>query len=75
MQNATLRSAIQAVSALFATCSSTLLASWPLLRRLPTRLSDLSPEVLDLVGRAVDAGIARLVLDDDGRAVVRLARP
>jgi hypothetical protein len=48
---------------------------WALLRRLPTHLTDLSPDVRDLVGKAVDSGIARLVLDEDGRAVVRRARP
>jgi hypothetical protein len=48
---------------------------WKLLRELPTHLADLSPDVRDLVGKAVDSGIARLVLDEDGRAVVRRARP
>ena len=48
---------------------------WALLRQLPTHLADLSPDVRDLVGKAVDSGIARLVLDEDGRAVVRRARP
>jgi hypothetical protein len=48
---------------------------WALLRQLPTHLADLSPDVRDLVGKAVDGGIARLVLDQDGRAVVRRARP
>ena len=48
---------------------------WALLRQLPTHLADLSPDVRGLVGKAVDSGIARLVLDEHGRAVVRRARP
>jgi hypothetical protein len=48
---------------------------WALLRQLPTHLADLSPDVRDLVGKAVDSGIARLLLDENGRAVVRRARP
>jgi hypothetical protein len=46
---------------------------WPLLRRLPIRLTELSPDVRDLVGKAVDSGLARLVLDSDGSAVVARA--
>jgi hypothetical protein len=48
---------------------------WALLRQLPTHLADLSLDLRELVGKAVDSGTARLVLDHDGRAVVRRARP
>jgi hypothetical protein len=48
---------------------------WALLRQLPTHLTDLSPGVRDLVGKAVDSGLARLVLNENGRAVVRRAPP
>jgi hypothetical protein len=50
--------------------------SWQSLQPLPARLLDLSPNVRDVLGRAIDAGLARLVLDDDGSAVVaRAGRP
>ena len=43
-------------------------------RALSACLSDLAPDVRDLVGKAVDAGLARLVLNHDGRAIVARAR-
>jgi hypothetical protein len=44
-------------------------------RALSARLIDLSPDVRDLVGKAIDAGIARLVLDASGAPIVARARP
>jgi hypothetical protein len=43
-------------------------------RALSARLVDLSPDVRSLVGKAIDAGIARLVLDASGTAIVARAR-
>jgi hypothetical protein len=50
-------------------------APWGLLQRLPIRLSDLEPPARNLVGRAVDSGLARLLLDANGAAIVARARP
>ncbi len=44
--------------------------AWPLMRLLPVKLADIPADVRELVGRALDAGGARLVLDDDGGALV-----
>ena len=45
-------------------------AALALLARLPSRLADLPDEARDALGRAIDRGTARLVLADDGVAVV-----
>lgn len=42
----------------------------PLLGRLPARLADLSDEARGALGRALDQGRARLLLDDDGGVLV-----
>jgi hypothetical protein len=45
-------------------------APWPLLRLLPTRLTALPADAREVLGHALDSGRARLVLDDDGAALV-----
>jgi hypothetical protein len=51
--------------------------SWPgrVPSRLPIRLAELSPDIRDLVGKAVNAGTVRLLLDDDGAPIVAWRRP
>jgi hypothetical protein len=41
---------------------------------LPAHLDDLGPDLRRLVGRAIDSGAARLLLDTNGRAIVAAAR-
>jgi hypothetical protein len=41
-----------------------------LFRRLPARLSNLPADARDVLGTALDRGLARLVLGDDGDALV-----
>ena len=48
-------------------------APWPLLGRLPARLADLPDDTRQLIGKALDARLVRLALDDDGGALVMRA--
>jgi hypothetical protein len=45
-------------------------APWPLLRLLPAPIAQLPTDARDLLGAALDRGLARLVLGDDGDAFV-----
>ncbi len=43
---------------------------WALLGLLPSRLANIPADARQVLGRALDSGRARLVLDDDGAALV-----
>lgn len=47
---------------------------WPLLRLLPAPMAQLPADARDLLGAALDRGLARLVLGEGGDAFVVRAR-